>query len=468
MKTFRCFAYFSIVLSLICVNAQTFAGVIHVPADQPTIQSGIDAAENGDTVLVADGIYRGEGNVNIDFKGKQITVKSQNGAESTTVNCERKPDIRGFIFQNQETNDAVLDGFTIKNGVHEFGGGIYCNNASPTIKNCVIEWNKAAKNDRGTGRGGGIYCFNSNAKIIDSTISHNIAESAYGGGVYFDGDTIIEVDGVVVLRETPSQPSLLNCTISDNTGSGVHIQSDTYPIIKDSKIMHNSWRGVICTFFSRGGTLITNCEIAQNTGGGVEASEYSILKITDSIIRQNTAKYGGGIYCSPSAIIEVSNCIIAQNIATRSGGGINVAESKWGQAKITNCTITRNTASERGGGIYIFSLTSFTLTDSIVWGNNSDKTHAEIFVSGRWIVIKSNDIRDGLDGIGHEPDGVLFIYEDNIDADPLFVDADRGDYRLKENSPAAAMGAYSSGESVVSVASVGKRLVMWGELKRNK
>ena len=470
MKSFRCFAYFSIVFSLICVNAQTFAAVIHVPADQPTIQSGIDAAENGDTVLVADGIYRGEGNVNIDFKGKEITVKSQNGAKATIIDCGKESETRGFTFHNEETNDSVLDGFTIRNGVHELGGGIYCNNASPTIKNSAIAWNKAVKNDRGTGRGGGIYCFNSDAKIIDSTISHNIAESAYGGGVYFDGDRLIEIDEIdgVIWRETSFHPSLLNCTISDNTGSGVHIQSDAHPEIKNSKILHNSWRGVICTFFSRGDTLITNCEIAQNTGGGVEASEYSILKITNSIIRQNTAKYGGGIYCSPSAIIEVSNCIIAQNVATRWGGGINVAESKWGQAKITNCTITRNTASERGGGIYIFSLTSFTLTDSIVWGNNSDKTHAEISVSGRWIVIKSNDIRDGLDGIGHEPDGVLFIYEDNIDADPLFVDADRGDYRLKRNSPAAAMGVQASHVGPLSVTSVGKRLVMWGEIKRNQ
>ncbi len=463
MKTFRCFAYFSIILSLICVNTQTFAAVIHVPADQPTIQSGIDIAENGDTVLVADGTYSGIGNVNIDFLGKQITVKSQNGPEATTINCLWTPYTRGFIFQNGETHDSVVDGFTIKNGVHDLGGGIYCKNASPTIKNCVISWNRAAENDRGTGRGGGIYCFNSDAKIIDSTLSNNRAESAYGGGVYFDGDTII--DGVV-LRETSFKPSLLNCTISDNTGSGVHIQSDASSEIRDSKILHNSWRGIVCTFFSRGGTLITNCEIAQNTGGGVMVAEYSILKITDSIIRQNTAKYGSGISCSPSGNVVVSECIIDQNIATRCGGGIGVSGLKWGNVEINHCTITRNSASERGGGIYVDSETFFRLTDSIVWGNNSDNTHDEVFASGRGIVIKSNDIRDGLDGIGRDPDGDLFIYEDNIDEDPLFIDADRGDYRLKRNSPAAAMGVQASHVGPLSVTSAGKRLVMWADLKR--
>ena len=75
------YVYLTIIFSLLCVNTPVYAATIRVPADQPTIQSGIDTAKNGDTVLVANGTYKGEGNVNIDFKGKQITVKSQNGAE---------------------------------------------------------------------------------------------------------------------------------------------------------------------------------------------------------------------------------------------------------------------------------------------------------------------------------------------------------------------------------------------------
>ncbi|MYF99284.1 hypothetical protein F4212_09150 [Candidatus Poribacteria bacterium] len=459
MNTYRGSVYILIYLILICINFSTYAATINVPADQPTIQAGIDAAQNGDTVLVANGVYKGDGNVNINFKGKQITVQSQNGPEETMINCSWIPYTRGFIFQSEETHSSVLDGFTIRNGVHEYGGGIYCNNASPTIKNSIISWNKAVRNEGGTGRGGGIYCFNSDALIIDSTISNNIAEYTYGGGVYFDGND-------EVFRETRYQPQLISCIISENNGSGVFIQDFASCEIRDTKILHNSLRGVVCTFFSRGDTQITGCEIAQNTGGGVEVSEYSIIKIHDSIIKQNTAKYGGGIYCSPSGNMYVSDCIIAQNIATKWGGGIEIAESKWGDAEITRCTITRNTASVSGGGLYVYCLTSFTLTNSIVWGNNSDDRNPEVYVSGRGIVFRANVIRDGLDRIGQEPDGDLFIYEDNIDKDPLFVNPDRGDYRLRQDSPALGMGPQTNVGGVLSVAPLGKRLVMWADIKR--
>ena len=454
----------TLIFSLLCVSSLGFAAVIHVPAIQSTIQAGIDAAKDGDTVLVADGIYEGAGNVNIDFKGKRITVKSRNGAAETVINCSGTPDTRGFIFQNEETNDSVLDGFTISDGVHELGGGIYCNNASPTIKNCVITFNRATATRFHNQGGGGIYCFNSDAIIIGCTISKNSANS--GAGVLFEGEFF--KDGAV-LRETHSQPSLINSTISANIGSGVFCFDFVNPIIRNCTVSRNSGRGIVYNFLAGGmNNPITNCRIMQNTGGGIECSEDSILKISNSIIKQNTAEIGGGIYCSPTSIIDVSECVIAQNIAMESGGGIGVITTR-GEAKITHCTITRNSANESGGGVYAdIDNASFTLTDSIIWGNSTNGTQAEFAGIYGKIVIRHCDIRDGLDGIDRLPDEGWFIYEDNIDADPLFVDADRGDYRLKPGSPAAAMGVKSLAGGVLSVTGVGKRLVKWAELKHRE
>jgi hypothetical protein len=84
-------------------------------ADYTAIHAGIDAASNGDTVLVADGTYTGAGNRDIDFLGKAITVKSAGGPENCIIDCEGSPSDqhRGFYFHNGEGPDSVLDGFTI-------------------------------------------------------------------------------------------------------------------------------------------------------------------------------------------------------------------------------------------------------------------------------------------------------------------------------------------------------------------
>ena len=94
-------------LSLLLVLGFATAETIHVDDDNIAgpwegtqehpyqyIQDGIDNASYGDTVLVADGIYNGYGNIDLDFKGKAITVISKNGATATIIDCEQLG--RGF------------------------------------------------------------------------------------------------------------------------------------------------------------------------------------------------------------------------------------------------------------------------------------------------------------------------------------------------------------------------------------
>ena len=127
-----------------------WATTIHVPDEYTTIQDGIDASADGDTVLVADGTYTGLGNKDIDFGGMPITVMSENGPDWTTIDCKNIG--RGFYFHSGEDSLSRLEGFTIQNGKENVGGGIYCENSSPAITNCTITGN-ATKRD-----GGGIFC----------------------------------------------------------------------------------------------------------------------------------------------------------------------------------------------------------------------------------------------------------------------------------------------------------------------
>ena len=103
-----------------------------------TIQKAIDSAFDSDTVLVADGTYTGPGNRNLDFLGKAITVRSESGPENCIIDCNHAG--CGFKFDDDEDANSILDGFTITNGFGR-GGGIYCRDSSPTIKNCIITGN---------------------------------------------------------------------------------------------------------------------------------------------------------------------------------------------------------------------------------------------------------------------------------------------------------------------------------------
>ncbi|MCY4403770.1 MAG: right-handed parallel beta-helix repeat-containing protein [Candidatus Poribacteria bacterium] len=461
------YVFTTIILSLLFYNVLLYAAEIHVPADRATIQAGIDVAQNGDTVIVANGIYTGEGNVNIDFKGKQIAVKSQNGAKLTIVDCEGNPDTRGFIFQNNETNDSLLEGFTIINGIHEMGGGIFCDNASPTIKNCVIDSNQATADKSNGPGGGGIYCLNSAAVILESTITNNIAK--YGAGVFFEGCLEkLEKD------DDPTEPcqdiSLVNCIISYNIGDGIYCYRGVRPDIRDCTVSHNEWRGIAYNYAVYANKPIFNCVIEHNSSGGVSSTQYCIMYIEKSIIKDNTARRGAGIYCGTASSVYVSYCVIAENVATHTGGGIEVKSSR-GDATIEFCTITRNRANEEGGGLFVRTGTSFVLSNSIVWGNDADINHSEAFIAQQFfgrITVKSNDINGRIEDIVLFFQPEVVTIENNIREDPLFIDAEGGNFRVKPNSPAYAIGAHLILDGLVSVSSVGKQVTLWGDIKRQR
>jgi hypothetical protein len=155
-----------------------FASTINVPADQPTIQSAINAASNGDTVVVAPGTYT----ENINFLGKAITVESSKGAKVTTINGGGVSSV--VTFSSHETLASVLKGFTLTNGSATItadyqGGGIAIDVASPTIEDNIIEDNLAED------AGGGIGINSGSPLIQGNTIRNNgqtIADFGVGGG----------------------------------------------------------------------------------------------------------------------------------------------------------------------------------------------------------------------------------------------------------------------------------------------
>jgi len=224
---------------LVWLTCPALGEIRKVPVDYPTIQAAIDASTDGDTVLVAPGTYTGDGNWDIDFKGKAITVKSEKGPESCIIACDTlhsstgrpRPDShRGFCFHNNEDNNSVVCGFTVTGGGNrsrkDEGGAFYCEESSPTIKDCIIIGNAAES-------GGGIWARNSRMYVSNCIITENFADHGDGGGI------------CIISGET----CLVNCIISGNIatseyyhGCGVHCQGGNHQFI-NCTITGNRVRG---------------------------------------------------------------------------------------------------------------------------------------------------------------------------------------------------------------------------------
>lgn len=252
--------------------------------DFDNIQEAVDDSNDGDVVVVADGTYSGPGNYDIDFKGKSITVKSQNGPEVTIVDAQDQGCC--FWFGTAPAGDHVLEGFTVTGSDERCGRGINCGSASPKIINCIVSGNKRD----------GIRC-GGRSEIIDCIISNNGRRGIYcaGGGVIIS-----------------------NCTIANNEDAGIRC--------------------------SVGSPTITNCTVIGNMCG-IECSESS-AKIENCLIASNHSQLrGGGIQVSRGSP-TVSNCTIVGNSSELNGGGINFYESHYMvQLTVRNCILWSNSDS---------------------------------------------------------------------------------------------------------------------------
>ena len=185
-----------------------------VPEEYSTIQAAIDNCNHGDTVIVSPGTYVER----INFSGRNIILRSNEPnnpgiVSATIIECPQPeavrrgqaPENKGSVitFENGETSQAVLTGFTITGGygtlnnvIEEgivWGGGIFCVNASPTITQNVITNNNVVMSDQGiAGYGGGIACLESGAIIYRNIIKDNTAYAGAGIMTYLSESVICD------------------------------------------------------------------------------------------------------------------------------------------------------------------------------------------------------------------------------------------------------------------------------------
>jgi hypothetical protein len=264
------------VFPLLLFSFVGYSAVISVPGDYSTIQAAINAATDGDEIIVSAGTYM----ENVNFGGKNIVLRSidpTNASVVTSTVIDGNNAGSVVTFSGSELTTCVLSGFTITNGYAPDGGGIYGNGCLATIQHNNITTNTAYGVGPG-GKGGGIaYC--------DGTIQSNIISGNSPGGLQWCGGTI------------------QRNSISKNSGSGL---SGCVGAVQNNIISGNSGAGLA----GCGGTIQNNI-ISGNSGsygGGLAQCGGSVLNNT---ICGNSATYrGSGLdYCEGVII----NCIIWGN-----------------------------------------------------------------------------------------------------------------------------------------------------------
>ena len=381
---------YSFIFAVTCLlTGLVTAGTIHVPADQPTIQAGIDSASTGDTVVVAEGTYY----ENINFKGKAITVASHYIVDQDTShisktiidgsNASNADRASVVYFESGEDTTSVLLGLTItggkgsKTGGSPFGkkingGGIFCQKSGARIAHNIIRDNSAiGKQESG---GGGVYA--TPDKNLDTWIIieanlflRNQAESsvdeAAGGAVWTDMNT--RVHNNIFLGNT--------CN-GNAAATGAALAGGGYaPARYEMSFCHNTVKENVCTTNLKGqwslgavisvynkNTIKDNVFIGNNTGGSFARARSAALMIYDAklntVIANNRfiknfhsslvdSYWGAALFVQNSTHVFVDDNLFEENLC-KAGPGIYFFQS---EGTIRNNTITKNRATEFAAGL---------------------------------------------------------------------------------------------------------------------
>ena len=321
-----------------------------------SIQDDIDAASDGDTVLIQPGTYTGS----INFKGKNIVVGSLFlTTGDTSYRSQTVIDANGngsvVRFENDEGPGAELVGLTLTGGSAYEGGGIYIDNASPTLRMLNIAGNEATT------------CVEGKVSVI-----------GVGGGIYMNSS---EADLNIVW---------LHGNSAEVSGGGIFCQTSS-PNFRGVEVMDNS----------------------AGDGGGIYLKASS-PKMERMNIVNNEAFKGGGIFFSLSNL-KLENIMITENVASDEGGGMYLNNCDLEGVNITS----HYNQAGKGGAIYLTS-SSFNIMNTHLFYDEIDEIYFQGSGGPNSVSISYSNVEGGQSRISTNDNGTLTWGEGNIEGEPIY------------------------------------------------
>lgn len=375
-------------------------------ADGPkrTIQAAIDDCPDTGRVILKPGLYQGDGNRDLSFRGKDIIVRGSDPedwsvVEATVIDCQGSSDNpgRGFAFENWETRHAMLEGVTITGGYRGQGGALRIIRSSPTIQRCWLVDNDA------THSGGAVYCgAQAVGRFQDCRIEGNVTPEM-GAAVMVESARLILTRCRIERNRFSSFPGL---------GSGIIQSSATYP-----EIASPAFEIRYCTF-------IDNGPVPQN--------EYPEYPVDDNSYAIIALTYGA---------LVLSDSVFMTNVAG------SLVYTRYAPCEIHGCTFVRNQATcARGRGMlgYSFNMLNSILWDNAIWWNSEGL----LSLDADPVEIGYCVIQGGRESVhlSKEPDEFIWG-PGNIDMDPRLTP----DGHLRADSPCVDAGHPVSDKTTLDI-----------------